>query len=150
MLCPDPDNILVDALSERSSNFPIIFYKMKICIACKKELINSKFYICGPGRKYLSSRCRKCYDFNRRRNNLWHRYKITVEDYDRLLKEQGGGCAICGYKPTGRRLSVDHNHKTGKVRGLLCMLCNKFIVGLIEKKKLNPQCVVKYFKKYGE
>lgn len=50
---------------------------------------------------------------------------ISNEAYERLLELQGGGCAICGNPPKNRRLSVDHNHRTGKVRGLLCFRCNR-------------------------
>jgi|SRR5215469_9672883 len=50
---------------------------------------------------------------------------VTEEEYERLLKEQDGGCAICGNPPKSRRLHVDHNHRTGKVRGLLCFRCNR-------------------------
>lgn len=58
------------------------------------------------------------------------RYGITIEQYDALYIAQGGVCYICR-RATGktRRLAVDHNHKTGKVRGLLCKLCNRFIIG---------------------
>jgi hypothetical protein len=48
----------------------------------------------------------------------------AAELYDRLLGEQGGVCAICGNPPKTRRLHIDHDHKTGKVRGLLCHRCN--------------------------
>ena len=50
---------------------------------------------------------------------------VTDDEYARLLEAQGGGCAICGAKPKTRRLHVDHDHKTGKVRGLLCHRCNR-------------------------
>jgi hypothetical protein len=50
---------------------------------------------------------------------------ITDDAYEQLLAEQEGGCAICGNPPKTRRLSVDHNHRTGKVRGLLCFRCNR-------------------------
>jgi hypothetical protein len=50
---------------------------------------------------------------------------VTDEAYEALLAAQGGGCAICGAKPKTRRLHVDHDHKTGKVRGLLCHRCNR-------------------------
>ena len=52
---------------------------------------------------------------------------ITDEGYQALLEAQGGKCAICGNPPKegGRRLHVDHNHRTGKVRGLLCFRCNR-------------------------
>ncbi len=53
------------------------------------------------------------------------RYSMTYADYYRMLEEQGGGCAICGYVPRKRRLSVDHDHKTGQIRGLLCVSCNR-------------------------
>jgi hypothetical protein len=53
-------------------------------------------------------------------------YGITVDDYYDLLKAQDGKCAICRCEGTRytRELSVDHSHKTGKVRGLLCVYCN--------------------------
>lgn len=53
------------------------------------------------------------------------RFGITVEEYDAMVAAQGGRCAICrGENTRGVRLPVDHNHKTGKVRGLLCERCN--------------------------
>lgn len=56
-------------------------------------------------------------------------YGMTVDDYDRLLADQGGGCAICGGEAGGRwgRFFVDHDHSTGAVRGLLCLRCNRAI-----------------------
>lgn len=59
-------------------------------------------------------------------------YGITRADYDRMLAEQGGACAICKkpetqiHKRSGqvRELSVDHCHKSDKIRGLLCGHCN--------------------------
>ena len=53
------------------------------------------------------------------------RFGITKAQYDALLSEQGGSCAICKSTPGRRRLDVDHCHLTGKVRGLLCETCNK-------------------------
>jgi len=54
------------------------------------------------------------------------RYGITIEEYEILLAEQNNGCAICAALTgaNGKRLSVDHNHQTGEVRGLLCDDCN--------------------------
>lgn len=49
---------------------------------------------------------------------------LTLTGYNKLLKEQGGVCWICARPPVHRRLHVDHNHKTGKIRGLLCWRCN--------------------------
>lgn len=51
-------------------------------------------------------------------------YKITSHEYLRILERQNGTCAICFQNDGKRRLAVDHCHKTGKVRGLLCVKCN--------------------------
>ena len=50
---------------------------------------------------------------------------VGLERYHKLLEAQKGGCAICGRKPTKTRLSLDHCHQTGLLRGLLCMRCNR-------------------------
>lgn len=64
-----------------------------------------------------------------RRGQLLRRYKLTVAEYEAMLVAQGGTCAICDKPPRGRAksLSVDHDHKTGRVRGLLCLTCNSAI-----------------------
>lgn len=53
-------------------------------------------------------------------------YGLTVEQYEEMNKNQNGFCYICGKLPN-RRLDVDHNHETGKVRKLLCSSCNTLI-----------------------
>jgi hypothetical protein len=58
-------------------------------------------------------------------------FGITRDDYDRMLDEQWGRCAICLEKPNGRRLDLDHDEKTMKARGLLCNTCNQAI-GLLK------------------
>jgi ribosomal protein L34E len=59
-----------------------------------------------------------------RRRKLLQTYGISVEQYDEMLARQKGICAICGYEPRVQRLAVDHDHKTGRIRGLLCSRCN--------------------------
>lgn len=61
-----------------------------------------------------------------RKRRLMRDFGMTVEDYDKLLAKQGGGCAICKVQinVAGKRLAVDHDHQTGVVRGILCDLCN--------------------------
>ncbi|VVB50867.1 Recombination endonuclease VII [uncultured archaeon] len=68
-----------------------------------------------------------------RAKRLMDNYKLTVEQYEAILEHQGGVCYGCGEaEPVkGRRLSVDHDHETGLVRGLLCSRCNP-ILGKIE------------------
>lgn len=78
------------------------------------------------------------------RRNALKKYGITPEDYDRMLKEQGG-CAICGATEPGGRgknFHVDHCHSTGRVRGLLCHHCNVGI-GMLRE---NFEDAAKYLK----
>ncbi len=76
--------------------------------------------------------------YNGRARTLKSRYGITAEDYNRMVAEQKGVCAICGNAETQKRVSlsgkvrllglfVDHDHKTGKVRALLCNKCNQAV-----------------------
>ena len=66
--------------------------------------------------------------------NLKYNYGITLAQYDEMFNDQNGVCAICGLPSISHRLSVDHDHKTGKVRGLLCHPCNMSL-GVYEKRK---------------
>jgi hypothetical protein len=60
-----------------------------------------------------------------RAGHLMRKYGMTIEQYDAMLASQGGGCFICG-RPRREDISlhVDHDHSTGKVRGILCFCCN--------------------------
>lgn len=74
------------------------------------------------------------------------RYGITIEDWDRMFIEQGGRCAVC--KETVDRLCVDHDHKTGRVRGLLCLTCN-FAAGALKDSVLLAESLIQYLKKHS-
>lgn len=64
---------------------------------------------------------------------LFKKFGITLDEYDVMFAAQGSVCAICKQAPKGKnRLAVDHDHTTGKVRDLLCTLCNRFGVFLAE------------------
>lgn len=53
------------------------------------------------------------------------RYEISIDEFNRLSEEQNNRCKICNRKEKTKQLAVDHDHKTGKVRGLLCERCNR-------------------------
>lgn len=59
-----------------------------------------------------------------RRSRYRLRYGITPEDYTDMFASQDGRCALCRNPELNRRLAVDHDHETGKVRALLCSRCN--------------------------
>ena len=63
------------------------------------------------------------------KKHLKKNYNITPQEYDQLFNIQNGECAICGTHQMylDKTLNVDHNHETGKIRGLLCLHCNSTI-----------------------
>lgn len=75
--------------------------------------------------------CRACKSAKTHAAMVEKVYGITSSDYDRLLKLQGGGCAVCGARPKSKRHAVDHDHKTGAVRGLLCSRHNHDALGAL-------------------
>ena len=82
----------------------------------------------------MNSQSRAYYHANREEILVQQRttkFGLASSEYDKLLTNQGGACAICGTEPNGRALAVDHNHDTGLVRGLLCHHCNTAI-GLLD------------------
>jgi hypothetical protein len=64
-----------------------------------------------------------------RNKKLQDKYDIDIPIYEEMLAINKGRCWICNRLPTTVRLSVDHEHASGQVRGLLCYLCNKRLIG---------------------
>jgi hypothetical protein len=121
----------------------------KVCLRCQTPKPLTDFYTRAyKDRVYYNSNCKPCQHAMR---SEWHfteagqaahwriqlrtKYGITPEQYDAMNEAQGGLCAICGKPETHahkrlpgvRKLAVDHCHNTGKVRGLLCAICNRAI-----------------------
>ncbi len=82
-----------------------------------------------------------------RNSMLKRKFGISREQYNEMLKRQKGVCAICKSKPNGKDLSVDHNHETGMVRGLLCNECNLALGKFKDNEKLVGSAL-KYLEKY--
>jgi hypothetical protein len=78
-------------------------------------------------RTIVNNRDRERYLSAHRNYKLKSKYGIDSTSYEAMLAEQLGSCKICGGDGNGRRLVVDHDHTSGKIRGLLCNRCNQFI-----------------------
>lgn len=133
----------------------------KICNSCKKEKSLGEFHKNKSNKDGRQTHCKKCrntyakqpYVQKQRsrqghKGHLKHRYNMTLEQYDKMFKKQDGVCAMCGgINLDGRRLTVDHNHKTGKIRELLCAKCNSRL-GVVENTKWL-QLAKNYLKKHA-
>ncbi len=109
----------------------------KICKKCGKEKPLGNFYdgrasckncIIESHEEYRKSKpLNKSSKEQNRKQMLKSNYNLSVKEYEKLFFEQGGKCTICGTPQSElkKNLCVDHDHKTGKVRGLLCVLCNQ-------------------------
>lgn len=110
---------------------------MKICGRCEVELTENNWYPSYKKKGYnICSKCenarQKAYNLaNPKQKHIRNKYRvygISFENYEKLVADQVGVCAICGLPPEGNTrtntLYVDHNHDSNKVRGLLCLTCN--------------------------
>ena len=94
--------------------------------------------------------CEDCLVEKRKRNQkkterrrTLRTYGITSEQFDELLAVQDGRCAICGVTPGERAMAIDHDHRTGAVRGLLCGPCNSAL-GLFGDDRARLEAAVEY------
>ena len=85
---------------------------------------------------------------SRHNSHLKEKYGINIEDYDTILESQGGVCAICKGGTSKRHFAVDHNHKSGNVRGLLCARCNSGLAKFMDSIT-NLRVAVRYMKLDG-
>lgn len=105
-------------------------------------------------REWRKRKVEKDPNFNKR-NDLKSMYGVTLEWYRQKLEEQQNRCAICGREEVmvikGSRvlLAVDHDHATGKVRGLLCTRCNRGM-GLLADNKEILMKAISYLASYDE
>lgn len=121
---------------------------LKLCCDCGRSKLFSEFCFSVLSKDGFNNRCLECVRHQSRKTN----YGITQQQFEEKLKIQSGKCAICQClekrKPSGKiiALSVDHNHTTGSVRGLLCFRCNVRI-GILENSewiKLADQYLSKW------
>ena len=134
---------------------------MKVCTKCKTNKSKDEFYKDSRYENRRLAKCKKCIHIETtiwkkknpdkcketyKKSRLKRTYGLTMGGYEDILEKQGGGCAICGSKEhrgNGGRFAVDHNHKTGAIRGLLCAYCNTGI-GLFMDDSNTLMSAVRY------
>lgn len=148
--------------------------EIRNCRKCGNPLVEGETYKC-PSRSFPERECKKCirtrvfkyYYANKekilaqrrdrrrvfpRRDSDYNRKKqwgLTREQFEQMKADQGGRCAICGTEYWGgkhKEAIIDHCHKTGKIRGLLCNRCNQ-AMGKFEDDPDLLEKVVVYLRK---
>jgi len=141
---------------------------MKTCKICNQPKPLTEFYqTVRNGEPYgHHGKCKSCYIKKQQKNydpikkrdeNLKRLYGIGLNEYNNFLDNQNGKCAICGTTEPGGRKSgrggavdvfyVDHDHKTEKVRGLLCNVCNR-TMGYVGENSGVLEEMIKYLQKH--
>lgn len=146
----------------------LIIYKdgRKRCRLCRRKIPTHcpKGHLHEEGNWYYNKRgdrhCKACRDIQTRENREKHsekhivyqnrakvkKYGITLEEYNTLLEKQNFVCAVCKNEyPSDKQLAVDHDHKTNKVRGLLCNNCNVGI-GMLNDSIETLEKAINYLK----
>jgi Recombination endonuclease VII len=136
-------------------------YKCKICSKIKHQIFLNK----DPEKTKILRRGhesrRKKYDGSKEsitafRIRLRSKFNLTIEQYEQMVKNQNNCCLICGLPETRKtyerkkvtKLCIDHCHKSGKVRGLLCWSCNGML-GMARDSITTLEEAIKYLKENG-
>lgn len=97
------------------------------CTSCDEPMTEEEAKIAEARRGYPKGYCSDCRKEWKKNRNFQTRYGIGIQEYEHMLLHQDRKCIICHYPLTPDKTVVDHCHKTGKVRGLLCKHCNSAI-----------------------
>lgn len=128
------------------------------CSRCGEFKLWDSFHKRSEHSTGYQSACKKCIKKKSKQEKeqekirgweLQRKYGITLEQYYVMLDKQGGGCALCGSDSTSMRgngvvcyLSVDHNHETGEIRGLLCQKCNSILGMANDDPEILRQAII--------
>lgn len=115
------------------------------CTRCLTKKDENQFHQSANNPTRKITHCKEC----EADKKLLLRYKISMEEYQSLLKSQNHKCKICQRTEVqvGKRLAVDHCHSTGQIRGLLCSKCNQ-AVGLLNDDPNLGDNLSRYLRSY--
>lgn len=128
---------------------------MIVCKTCKQEKPKELFSSLKRRASGILPHCKACHNEKikkfykkhpnySRNSNLLKNYGITSDDFDKMLSAQNNTCKVCSGPPMGKgRYHVDHCHKTGKIRGLLCHKCN-VALGMVQDSKEHLLSLISY------
>ena len=109
------------------------------CFNCKQTKILNQLSFYRSNIRYWQRECIECTKIRRTKwwkskagkrssanTKLKARFGITIEQYEKMIEAVNGKCEICGATCSfnGHRLAIDHDHKTGQIKGILCKACN--------------------------
>jgi len=133
----------------------------RTCMTCGEEKLATEFYVRNKKTGVRHSACKQCdsarvkkrHQENPERtknNDLKRLYGITLDEHTKMYEEQNSVCAICKSGGDGKwkKLCVDHDHKTGKVRQLLCRNCN-MVLGQVGDNTNLLEEMIKYLQKHS-
>ena len=118
------------------------------CLGCNDYISPNRFNKYNNQKRGITyaPRCKRCQSAFQHQQRLRYAYGIDGEEYYKIFDYQGGVCFICHKKPHKMRLAVDHDHKTGEVRGLLCKTCNRDIIGSAKDEIAFLERAIDYLK----
>lgn len=122
----------------------------KKCRKCGITKSREHFYKNNASPDNLYYICVECALLVSRRGKFLYQYGLSVEEYEEMFRLQNGACAVCSSAPRqGQDLPVDHNHLTGKVRGLLCHSCNR-AYGFLKENEDIIEALLAYHRVHQE
>lgn len=126
----------------------------KICSRCRESLPTALFHKNKGSSDGFNNQCAECRRISQKawrdKNPTRHakyRYGLEPDEYQRMIDAAGGHCTACGDK--AEKLEIDHCHKTGRVRALLCKMCN-IALGQVDDSIEKLEALVKYLQKHAQ
>jgi hypothetical protein len=143
-------------MRDKNSIFIINNKEYKKCNLCNLDKLLESYNKCDLKKSKIRGECKECQRNTRKKYSInnynpqkeylrkaTQMYKITEKEYTSLYKKSNGCCFVCKIPENNfkRRLHLDHDHLTGKVRGLLCKNCNNALGNVKDSKEILKRLI---------